>query len=201
MFIKTTVFKKMLNEAYKKGGFTVGNDNGEIFVEGGTWVLRVNEENLPNKEKAHIIELGGELPAEGEVYKCQKGGPNQYAIPWNDIWDIGRAFRESEVEFGVTDITLQSVSYPCRILQEKATGKCIVMQELYYNLIDPDQSDRQTETEPEGPMARNTDGTILYWKNNIMSLALCTMFTDEQTKTEALLQYLSKMKLWKERNE
>ncbi len=197
MFIKTTVFKKMLNEAYKKGGFTVGNDKGEIFVEGGTWVLRVNEENLPNKEKAHIIELGGELPAEGEVYKCQKGEPNQYTIPWNDIWDTGKAFSECELEFGVTDITLQSPSCPCRVLQEKATGKCIVMQELYYSLIDPVQSDRQTETEPEGPVTH--DGRILYWKNNIMSLALCTMFTDEHPETEGLLQYLSKIKLWKER--
>lgn len=200
MFINTSVFKKMLKKAYKTGGFTVGNDDGEIFIEGRSWVLRVDEEYFPNKEKAAVVELAGELPAPGEVFSCKKDAVNQYTVPWNEIWDIGKRFDEIHTEFFKTDVSIQLFQDKCRVMQEKRYGRCIVLKEEYFDLIDVDQSNNAIETETEGPRASDEGGEILYWKNNIMSLALCGVKVEEDTEAGLLLDYLGKMKLWKEKD-
>lgn len=200
MFINTSVFKKMLKEAYKTGGFTVGNDNGEIFVEGRSWVLRVDEEYFPNREKAAVVELAGELPAQGEVFSCKKDEVNQYTVPWKEVWDIGKKFDEILTEFCKTDVILELFQDKCRVMQGKSTGRCIVLKEEYFGLIDVDQSDNAIETEIEGPRSADVDGSVLYWKNNIMSLALCGVTVREGTESRLLLDYLGKMKLWKEKD-
>lgn len=169
MFINTSIFKKMLKQAYKTTGFVIGNDKGRIFIQGSSWIIRVNSADIPNKEKAAVVELAGELPAEGEVFRCKKDEANQYTVPWNEMWDSDKAFDESEIEFADTRIILQYFSDNLHVMQEKISGKCVVMSDQHFNLVDISSVDLHNEDEPEGPVAMDVEGKTLYWRNNIMS--------------------------------
>lgn len=199
MFINTNIFKKMLKQAYKTGGFVIGNDSGYIFIEGGSWIIRVEEEFITNKIKAAVIELAGEIPAQGEVFKCHKKEANQYTIPWNECWDTDKAFNESDTEFEDTRVILEIYSVPCRVLQDKKTNHCIAMSDQYFNLIDENSIDVEVDTWPLGPKALNGEGHMIFWKNDIMSVGLNMIQIPEDTEEDKRLKYLSGRKFWKEK--
>lgn len=189
----------MLKQAYKTGGFVIGNDGGKVFIESGSWIIRVDEEYLPNKEKAAIIELAGELPAQGEAFECKKDETNQYTVPWNEYWNPDKTFDESGVEFADTGIIMQYSLENLRVMQEKKSGRCVVLSEQYFNLVDINNINLSHEIEPKGPVALTEEGKTLYWKNNIMSLGLCTVQIQEDTETEKRLKYLSGHRFWVEK--
>lgn len=79
MFFKKTVLKRMLKSAYTGAGLTVGHtpetDEEEegYYLSSGWWVLWFKAGMFPKEAKAAVIELCGELPAVGEVFKAEKG--------------------------------------------------------------------------------------------------------------------------------
>lgn len=86
MFITSSGFKKMINEAYKGAGLHIGNDGEGYYISGGYWVLWIKNGMIPKKELGYIIELTGELPEKGEAFKANKTG-NQYEIVWREAYD------------------------------------------------------------------------------------------------------------------
>lgn len=191
MFINTTIFKKMLKQAYKTRGFIIGNDAGHIFIDGWSWVIRVQEEYLTNRIKAAVVELAGEIPAPEEVFKCHKEEANQYEVPWHEQWDTDKAFDESTNEFENTRILLKYATEDLRVMQDKQNNHCIVLSEQYFNLIDEYCMDVEVDTYPVGPVALSEEGNMLFWKNNIMSVGLCTVHISEDTEEDKRLRYLS----------
>lgn len=172
----------------------------DIFLSrGGSWIIRVAEEHLTNRIKAAVIELAGEIPAMGEVFRCHKEEANQYEVPWKEQWDTDKAFDESTNEFENTRILMKFVTEDLRVLQDKETNHCIVLSEQYFNLIDDNCLDMDVDTYPVGPVALSREGNILFWKNNIMSVGLCTVHISEDTEEDKRLKYLSGRKFWKEK--
>ena len=73
MFFKAAVFKKLIKEAYAGIGLTIGRAEEYIFLSGGYWLIWMKKDKIPNKLKASIIELTGELPINNQVFKARKG--------------------------------------------------------------------------------------------------------------------------------
>lgn len=194
MFLNAAVFKSMINRAWKGAGLTVGKDEEEFFIEGGYWIVRVKADKLPNKEKAALIECVGEMPAEGEVFKSIKGVGNQFEIPFNDSWNIGRQWELAEIEVQKTGIMIQQKDIMCRILQEES-GKCILINEMFNKLIDSKAINFQEEEEPEGPRAITSGGTVVYWKNQTTVLAACTRVPDEKNYEQRFLDTIGQINM------
>ena len=69
MFIKTSIFKKLLKEAYKNDNLSVGHSGKAkvYYIVGGYWFVAVQEQFFPNAEKAALVELIGDLPRDEYV--------------------------------------------------------------------------------------------------------------------------------------
>ncbi len=48
MFIKTSLFKKLLKEAYKGAGIRIGHGGKRFYIAGSYWGLMVYEDYFPN---------------------------------------------------------------------------------------------------------------------------------------------------------
>ena len=182
MFFNSVVFKKLIKQAWKSGGLTVGHDGEaeEYFLQGGYWIIRIKDDAIPNKDKAALIELIGDFPAEGEVFKAIAGVGNQYEIPFNDVWNIGRQWELAKTEYHKTNIMMYQKESLCRVLQEEESGKCVLLNEIFIDLIDITAMDKQKESEPIGPIAIGKEGTMLYWKNQLCMLAACIRQPNEK---------------------
>lgn len=49
MFLKSSGFKKLINEAYKGVGLRIGNDGEGYYLSGGYWVIWVRKGHIPKK--------------------------------------------------------------------------------------------------------------------------------------------------------
>lgn len=188
MFIAMNEFKKLIKAAYNNGRLVMGATEEEFFLEGGSWILRVLKDELPNKEKSAIIELTGEFPAAGMVFKASKGENNQYLIPENNVWNIREAFENCREEMKVTRSLYQKDGETYRIIQHPQTQTCIPFNEKFIKLLDK-KSLRCEESSPEGPKAANKNGNMLYWGNETMTLAILPIFVDRDENKE-LGEYL-----------
>lgn len=194
MFISTTGFKKLVKSAYNTGGLTVGASAEEYLFQGATWVMRIGKEHLPNKEKAAVVELVGELPAAGEVFKAVKKCPIQYLAKGNPVWDIGSQFFEAKEQFNVTKAVFEVDEYLVRVLQNKQNNLCIPINETFTGIISIDAIDKENEDLPEGPV-RRSDGDIMYWKNNAMVFAACIIDCGEESPLAEYLRLLTNIEL------
>ena len=165
-------------------------------MRGGTWVIRVNKEFLPNKEKAAVIELTGEMPLTGEVFKAMKKRENQYLINSNPVWDIETQFEEAELVFSVTRAMYESDGRIIRVLQNKGNNTCTAIDEVFISLIDENAMDQGKETMVEGPVGNDR---AMYWKNNVMVMAAGIIKPVENTPLAEYLQHLSHMELEKKK--
>lgn len=80
MFVKTTVFKKLIKQAYETRSLLVAGTENEYIISGNWWIIRVKKDVFSKKNKAAIIELTGEFPEEGEAFRPTKNAGNQYEI-------------------------------------------------------------------------------------------------------------------------
>ena len=78
-----------------------------------------NNWTFPKEAKAAIIELCGELPQPGEVFKAIDGAGNQYEIDQKEIFNLPAAFERAKVKFRKTNILQQQSDRVVRILQEE----------------------------------------------------------------------------------
>lgn len=106
MFFKTSVLKRLFKDAYKGAGLTVGHmtdpEDEEVdgyYISSGWWVIWFNNWTFPKEAKAAIIELCGELPQPGEVFKAIDGAGNQYEIEQKEIFNLPAAFERAKVKF------------------------------------------------------------------------------------------------------
>lgn len=198
MFLKQQVFKRLLKEAYKGPGLTVGRQQDEdtkrpgYYLSGDYWIIWLDAEEIPKEAKAAIIELAGDLPAPGEVFRAYKGGGNQYEIEQNKIFDLPESFKRARVEFKVTNSLIEQGNVMARILQaEDKTNHVTAVNEVFISLVDVESCNTDAgETLPYGPCAEYAEAPFIYWGNNVCYLMAGIRGPREQTKEAEFLKYL-----------
>lgn len=125
MFINTGKFKKMITCAWKQHHFIVGCAEEKYFFSDGTWIISVYRDMLPNKEKAAVIELIGELPEEGQAMQTGKDMPSQYMI-MSDVWEIEKTFDKCRCSMTVTRSLYQGPLGAYRVIQNRKDQKCFL---------------------------------------------------------------------------
>lgn len=172
MFIHMPTFKKFMKQAFSAGRLTVGDSNGGLFVECGTFIVWLEASTIPNKVKGAIMELTGELPSEGHVFKAGKEG-NQYELPWNYAWNVRDDVRKADKRYTVTPIVLDDSRYNSfRFLQQTGTSNVKAISEVFIGMIDHAEIDQENgEGCVQGPYSTE-QGDMFYWQTDLCILAV-----------------------------
>ena len=173
MFLHMPTFKKLLKSAFRRDCLRVGNLDGGLLVHGRTFAAWFQNEMIPKKVKEAVMELTGELPEEGKLFKATKDG-NQYEIPENPEWDIHRGLKEADRRYVVTPVVLNDSRYDTfRFLQQAGAGPIRVIKEDFISLIDLAEIDyNHGEDTPAGPYGRE-DGYQFFWATDFCILTVC----------------------------
>lgn len=198
MFIKSTGFKKLINEAYKGGGLKIGNDGEGYYISGEYWVIWIMEGWLPKKELASIIELTGEMPEPGESFRATKDG-NQYELPWNEAYNTMGNAMDCQEYMRITPLTLKyTTGQQARILQNPDNKTIVLINDKFTDMIDNTVVEYENgESAPEGPMISGKMQGV-FWRNDTMALHVCHRKDDRNIK---LLGYLEDFDITGEKTE
>lgn len=168
MFIKTTLFKKLMKEAYKGAGIRIGHKKDYYYIAGSYWALMVYEEHFPKKEKAAVVELIGDLPHE-EFFRASKDEGRQQLLPEED-WMFHFA-KEPERQLQETDLLVQEpLGIYCRLLREE-NGELVPINQALYDIID-ESSKTDEDLDIVGPYRVKGCQWALFWHNNTSSFML-----------------------------
>ena len=161
MFIKESVFKKLAKQAWKNNVLVIINSNEVYHIELKFITLQVRKEFMSNKIKASLIELIGELPAEGEGYKYGEDCEPQKSLCLFDRIDgyDGEECRE-------TCVLIQRSGLLYNVYQTEKTK--VMVNNVLVSMVDTSNiNEAAGEYAPDAPML--CDGYVI-WCNNAMSL-------------------------------
>ena len=68
MFLHMPTLKKLLKSAYNQSKLIIGRLEYGLLIECGIFMTWLEWYSVPNKVKAALIELAGELPEEGHFF-------------------------------------------------------------------------------------------------------------------------------------
>ena len=186
MFIKMKIFKGLIKRAYTGAGLIVGHLGEGILLADNHWVIWLEKECIPKKALAAIIELTGEIPEQGQVFRSTSAG-NQIAIPENETWNINKHWEDTKVKYTVSNIQYRaSEQTTYRMLQEQNTREVKMINNIFVDGIDENEIDREIETRPKGPRAIDANSQVVYWKNEVCTLAAGLIMPKEEEQTSFL---------------
>ena len=74
MVIDDSVLVKLINKAFKKGGYTVyRSEENVLSISGDDWLVEINWERVPDKVIGLVAQHMRALPEIGEAFTIQKG--------------------------------------------------------------------------------------------------------------------------------
>lgn len=186
MFLNKTRFKKLVKDAYNRGGLRVGQIYGGLVICGGYWITWTEEGYVPNWVKAALMEYAGELPKEGYLFKAKKDDPVQYEISENEMLNLPEIFMKAKVPFTVTPIVYDEKWKQYRFLQNDITKDIIAVNTYLYDVLD--MKELGEENRPMGPCSIGNSGEMLIWKNEHSALVMYkTDITDKNITVMGLL--------------
>lgn len=197
MFYNLRAVKRLMKAAYKGNGLIVGlSKEGWFYTSGKWWTICQDLKYTPKEFKAAVIELCGDLPAEGEAYEARKGEQNQmvmdmeryFVIPrkYKDISDYGIEYKITPIMLEISDKTIRLIDaktgvYPLRTVREEAV-----------RVIDEDAIDHGSgETDILGPFITDARHRGLVWHNNSTWYEIMSRLTEEDTEEEQLLNWIA----------
>lgn len=196
MFFKLNILKKLFKDAYKSAGLTIGHtaaDEGKegYYMSSGWWVMWFDVKNIPKEVKAAAIELSGELPQAGEVFRTEKGMGNQYEIRQERLYDLPAVFETSHCRFRVTGMLMKKGEKLLRVVQEEGkTYKVVTMPDSIISMIDRTMVDSDRgEKMPAGPFGTDSAAKWLIWGNGTCYL-LAGVYDITEEKEQEFLKYL-----------
>lgn len=170
MFIKTTVFKRLLKQAYKRDALQVGHeDNTNIYyIVGDYWAVMVEAKFFTNSAKAALVELIGDLP-KNESVRIYSDGTRQQLID-DSTW-FALALQEPEKYLEKTNLLVEEEKFGVLSRLFSTGEKLIPVNEGLYSLID-EEAKTSDDLDIIGPYKTLLSGHMIMWKNNTSTVGL-----------------------------
>lgn len=170
MFIKTTVFKRLLKQAYKRDALQVGHeDNTNIYyIVGDYWAVMVEAKFFTNSAKAALVELIGDLP-KNESVRIYSDGTRQQLID-DSTW-FALALQEPEKYLEKTNLLVEEEKFGVLSRLFSTGEKFIPVNEGLYSLID-EEAKTSDDLDIIGPYKTLLSGHMIMWKNNTSTVGL-----------------------------
>lgn len=190
MFLKISLFKNLLKNAWKGAGLTVGNDGEGIYLIGRYWTIWLERTQMTKKAKAAIVELTGELPAAGYAFKAWKDQDNQYEMP--EAYDK-EFYRPDTYNFKIaykdTGICFADYGKQVEVIQDTNTRECLLVSKFITDMVDSNSREKG-EGIQEGPIGRYDHmkkTTEIFWQNEACTLGCMPVAVQEDSKEEFVL--------------
>ncbi len=192
MFIKTTVFKRLLKQAYKRDALQVGHkDNTNIYyIVGDYWAVMVEAKFFTNSAKAALVELIGDLP-KNESVRIYSDGTRQQLID-DSTW-FAPALREPEEYLEETNLLMEEEKFGVLSRLFSTGEKLIPVNEGLYSLID-EETKTSDDLDIVGPYRTRLSGHMLMWKNNTSTVGLSPRVWDDDGELMEQLKELEQLK-------
>lgn len=170
MFLKIPVFKRLIKQAYKTVGITLGHtiEPEGLYISGGWWMIWHQYETVPKEVKAAVIEICGDLPEMGKMVRVMKNGADQYELE-DTMVDVMGESALCSISLKVTPVIYMQGDTAVRIMQDEDCHVTAV-QQVIIDMIDKlNISEESGETQIIGPVC-DSDYIAVYWGNNICGL-------------------------------
>lgn len=192
MFIKTTVFKRLLKGAYKRDVLQVGHEDSTniYYIIGGYWAVMVEKKFFTNAAKAALVELIGDLP-ENESVRIYSDGTRQQLID-DSTW-FALALREPEEYLEKTNLLVEEEKFGVLSRLFSAGEKLIPVNEGLYSLID-EEAKTSDDLDIIGPYKTTLSGHMLMWKNNTSTVGLSPRVWNDDEELMEQLKELEQLK-------
>lgn len=195
MFIKQSVFEKLIKKAYKEYMLRIyKSKDDDLIIDTPNWTLGIHKDFITNEVKGALVKLVGDLPERRESVLYGKGGNMQYEVP--EMVDISILDNDYTQERGyspyiVSNVTIEKVY---RVIQSESDISVIRMfKQAYLNLIIRSLVDiKGRETSVEGPIS-NDEGSSLRWYTNVCALEIKRSVAEDYK--DELIETLRKIKL------
>lgn len=160
MFLSNSIIKRLMKQAYKRG-LIVAQTEARYYIAGSYWEMDVKKEFLPKQILAQLIELAGEVPAEGTRFSATKKG-NQLETELPCAVNV-EGFDEI---IEVTNLVLLNGGVAQRLLQHETTGDVYIINNAFIAVADNAAvMEDQGEYRVEKPLFNKSRG--LLWQNNV----------------------------------
>jgi len=196
MFVNLTKLTKLTKEAHRFK-LMIADIDDHTIITSGQWLVSIENEFVPNKIKALIMELAGFLPPADTVYKIGKDIEAEN-ITSTHLTTITRLIKNTElanIKFLVTPV-IDDRYAPVRLLQNTQTSQIAAIPENQYQMIDKNCIDYEIEGEPTGPCSNVNTGP-LYWFN---SIGLVMIAVSNLAANNPLLKTLAAVDFSKDQN-
>lgn len=198
MFITTQGFKKLIKQAYKTRDLHIANDGLGYTIAGGYWRIWIKHDWMPKKELAAVIELAGELPAEGQAFTVYEEG-NQYEIEFQDKRSTIAIAMECETILEITPLVLRyATGQQARVLQRADTGEITLINDQFTDIITNKAIDHDKgESQVDGPFIHREEYGIFY-RSDTMAVRIMPRTDDRNIE---LLKYLEQFDIMGEQED
>ena len=195
MFIKQSVFEKLIKKAYKYYALRIyKSKNDDLIIDTPNWTLGIRKDFITKEVKGALIKLVGDLPERTESILYGKGGNMQYEISEMIDTSILNNDYTKDREYSpyiVSNVTIEKIY---RVVQSESDISVIRMfKQAYLNLIIRSLVDiKGGETSVEGPIS-NDEGSSLRWYTNVCALEIKRSVAEDYK--DELIETLRKIKL------
>lgn len=189
MIFNNSVLKNMMKSAYRGAGLLVANKDGRIIIGGTYWRVSIDDYYFPNKAKAALVELIGQLPQQGESFRCTSSG-NQMELPGEDLCEIvdtldrHKAYEKTNI---LLDVQLTNV----RPYQSKI--ETIFLSDIFDELLDgtPEEGEDATII---GPCKRDdNEHRVFFMTQDCILEAWEIVFSKDGMRTDEYSKALDQM--------
>jgi len=164
MFLNISKFTSLVKKAYKTR-LTIGDIDNGLLIMAPRWGVWIRTEFVPNKIKAIVMELAGELPEYGEVFEISKANPDPQIVEGQSLRSVLEAAGKADESLTVTSLVLNTLDRDVRLLQHKNSILTGIPEEQF-QMINKYAIDYDIEGEPTGPCCIDYGG-LIYWYNSI----------------------------------
>lgn len=180
MFVDPKEINKMIKTAYKGCGIQVSRTEGwYIITPGGfTWTLQAEVDELHNKIKACIMELGGALPEDGRTLKLHKDEEPYLDDELPEILPTHPTNIRNELIINNLVITDRWNYF--RVLEVKNTGAKTAITDRIMSIVD-----KQMDTSGDpvvGPYISTEHSQRATWSNStgVFNIAMANYIEDSE---------------------
>ena len=194
MFIKASVFERMLKTAWNKYGLHIQRDDEAIGISGGYWAVWIKYEEMPKEYLGSIIKVTGYIPEIGEEVLCTSDSIQQ-EVGCSSLDLMDRAMK-AETKVIPTNVIIIGCGIPFRMMvgADNSVGS---IYEPALQSVDATQIDRKAgHTSITGPVKGARENKF-FWYNNVMALSIRTNDTPPaiDDDVEAIGEYLLEREL------
>lgn len=194
MFIKQSIFEKILNESFKGAGFDIArldevNSEGEIrekyVIQSSisTWRIIIDVQYMPKEAKASIIKLIGEMPGNGECWTANKD-----SVQARMIETVMSQRKTHKSRLAKTDIYIQDK----RVYQDFENKKIYLVRGVFDAAVCTAAIDESYESAPVGPYIDTSDEFIC-WENETTYLEKWKGYIEPYSNMESVIQQMEKI--------